>query len=138
MAWKKLHLLLVSLDRLITVVAKTYWYKKKVPSISLTEKAKGTMGVSKFIGIEIISQALLKMPPWSHSQFCPIWWVFVPVYHRLSKRAWVMISIPMNFDTLMVPVVFSVNEMLGTFFLYQYVFATTVCHAYLYFKVFIR
>ena len=32
----------------------------------------------------------------------------------------------MNFDTPMVPLAFSVNEMLGTFFLYQYVFPTTV------------
>ena len=94
----------------------TYWYKKKVPSISLTGKTTGTMGVSKFIGIEIITQALLEGRWYTGTKTHQIGQNWLCDQGGIFKRAWDIISIPMNFDTPMVPLAFSVNEMLGTFF----------------------
>ena len=36
--------------------------------------------------IKIFLHGDLEMPASAHSPFCPIWWIFLPVYHQPSKR----------------------------------------------------
>ena len=56
-----------------------------------------------FMKIKIIPLALLEIAASMHSPFCPIWRIFLPVYHRPSKRANGMILIFMKICCLLSP-----------------------------------
>ena len=61
-----------------------------------------------------------------HSQFSPIWQIFLPVYHRPSKRASCFISNLENLASTKVHRAIFTSEMLGTFFWCQHRLAIAV------------
>ena len=57
----------------------------------------------KFLKSKTIHEAIFEIAVDTHSPFCPIWWIFLPVYHRPSKRANGMILIFMKICCLLSP-----------------------------------
>ena len=70
--------------------------------------------------------ALLKIAVDMHSQFSPIWQIFLPVYHQPSKRASCFISNLENLASTKVHRANFTSEMLGTFFWCQHRLAIAV------------
>ena len=73
-----------------------------------------TLVEAHITNIEMKHDALMKIAVNMHSLFGPI---FLPVYHRPSKRASCFISILENLASTKVHRAIVISEMLGTFFL---------------------
>ena len=99
---------------------------KKVPSASLVKMTLWTFVEAHITNIEMKHYALLKIAVDMHSQFSPIWQIFLPVYHQPSKRASCFISNLENLASTKVHRANFTSEMLGTFFWCQHSFATVV------------
>ena len=76
--------------------------------------------------IEMKHDALLKIAVDMHSQFSPIWQIFLPVYHQPSKRASCFISNLENLASTKAHRAIFTSEMLGTFFWCQHRLAIAV------------
>ena len=66
--------------------------------------------------IEMKHYALLKIAVDMHSQFSPIWQIFLPVYHQPSKRASCFISNLENLASTKVHRAIFTGDMLGTWY----------------------
>ena len=80
--------------------------------------------------IEMKHDALMKIAVNMHSLFGPIWQIFLPVYHRPSKRASCFISILENLASTKVHRAIVFSEMLGTFFWCQHRLAIAVSRVF--------
>ena len=89
--------------RYLTVHFKMFWWNWNEQSKSLINSLKRDMRQPIFMKIKIIPLALLEIAASMHSPFCPIWRIFLPVYHRPSKRANGMILIFMKICCLLSP-----------------------------------
>ena len=90
---------------------------KKVPSDSLVKMTLWTFVEAHITNIEMKHDALLKIAVDMHSEFSPIWQIFLPVYHQPSKRASCFISNLENLASTKAHRAIFTSEMLGTFFL---------------------
>ena len=90
---------------------------KKVPSASLVKMTLWTFVEAHITNFERKHYALLKIAVDMHSQFSPIWQIFLPVYHQPSKRASCFISNLENLASTKAHRAIFTSEMLGTFFL---------------------
>ena len=88
---------------------------KKVPSALLVKMTLWTFVEAQITNIEIKHDALLKILVDMHSQFGPIWQIFLPVYHQPSKRAPCFISILRNLASTTVHKAILTSEMFVTF-----------------------
>ena len=89
------------------------------------------MNLSTFVeaqiaNIEMKNDLLLKIELDMHSQFSPIWQIFLPVYHQPSKRASCFISNLENLASTKAHRAIFTSEMLGTFFWCQHKLAIAV------------
>ena len=100
---------------------------KKVPSDSLVKMTLWTFVETHITNIEMKHDVLMKIAD-THSLFGPIWQIFLPVYHRPSKRASCFISILENLASTKVHRAIFISEMLGTFFWCQHRLAIAVCN----------
>ena len=89
---------------------------KKVPSASLVKMTLWTFVETHITNIEMKHDALLKIAVDMHSQFSPIWQIFLPVYNQPSKRASCFISNLDNLASAKAHRAIFTSEMLGTFF----------------------
>ena len=89
---------------------------KKVPSASLVKMTLWTFVEAQITNIEMKHDALLKIVVNMHSQFGPIWQIFLPLYHQPSKRASCFISILGNLASTKVHKAIFTSEMFVTFF----------------------
>ena len=92
---------------------------KKVPSASLVKMTLWTFVEAQITNIEMKHDALLKIVVDKHSQFGPIWQIFLPLYHQPSKRASCFISILGNLASTKVHKAIFTSELLGTFICIQ-------------------
>ena len=90
-----------------------------------------TLVEAHITNIEMKHDALMKIAVNMHSLFGPIWQIFLPVYHRPSKRASCFISILENLASTKVHRAIVISEMLGTFFWCQHRLAIAVLGHYL-------
>ena len=111
-----------------TNVARLCWHQKKVPSASLVKMTLWTFVEAQITNIEMKHDALLKIVVEMHSQFGPIWQIFLPLYHQPSKRASCFISILGNLASTKVHKLIFISEMLGTFFWCHHRLAIAVQH----------
>ena len=109
-----------------TTVARLCWHQKKVSSDSLVKMTLWTFVEAHITNIEMKHDALMKIAVNMHSLFGPIWQIFLPVYHRPSKRASCFISILENLASTKVHRAIVISEMLGTFFWFQHRLAIAV------------
>ena len=86
-----------------TVYFKMFWWNWNEQSKSSINSLMRDMRQPIFMKIKIIPLALLEIAASMHSPFCPIWRIFLPVYHRPSKRANGMILIFMKMCCLLSP-----------------------------------
>ena len=85
----------------LTNVARLCWHQKKVPSASLVKMTLWTFVEAQITHIEV--------------KFSPIWQIFLPLYHQLSKRASYFISILGNLASTKVHKAILTSEMFVTF-----------------------
>ena len=85
-----------------------------------------TLVEAHITSIEMKHDALMKIAVNMHSLFGPIWQIFLPVYHRPSKRASCFISNLENLASTKAHRAIFTSEMLGTFFWCQHRLAIAV------------